>query len=182
MSRSQIKPTLVFLPGMMCDARLFAPQVAAFEGDYEIIIPELTGAADMPSLAHRVLQHVRNRPGDAGLFNLAGLSMGGIVAMEIVAQAPEQVRRLALLDTNHLADAPGRAPARDRQIAAVREGGLRAVIVGDMKPRYLAEASRRDQVLLDRLVGMAMALGPDVFVSQSQALGNRRDYTEILAA
>ena len=163
MAGLSLRPLLVLLPGLMRNARLFAHQVAAFGRDYEIIIPELTGAADMPGLAHQVLQQVRNRSCDAGPFDLAGLSMGGI-AMEIVARAPARVRRLALLDTNHLADAQGRAPVWDYQIAAVRKGGLCAVTVGDMKPRYLAEASRRDQGLLERLVEMAMALGPEVSV------------------
>lgn len=163
-------PTLL-LPGMMCDARLFAPQVAALPG---IVIPELTGADSMAGLADRVLAEAPPR------FALGGLSMGGIVAMEIIARAPERVVRLALMDTNPLAETHERQAARASQVAKVQAGGLRAVIRDEMKPNYLA-AGPRKAAILDLCMEMAMATGSEVFAMQSAALRDRPDYRKTLA-
>ena len=109
----------------------------------------------------------------AGPLNVAGLSMGGIVAMAMAGIAPERVVRLGLLDTNHHADAPERFAIRNRQIEEVRGGGLRRVIVEEMKPVYLAAGNRNNRALLDLLVDMAMDAGADAFVAQSLALRDR---------
>jgi pimeloyl-ACP methyl ester carboxylesterase len=161
---------------MMCDARLFAPQIARFERDMPIHVCDIGGHDTMPALAGAALAAV-----PFPRFALAGLSMGGICAMEMVRQASGRVERLALLDTNHLADAPERRPMRDRQIADVRDGRLRQVIVEEMKPHYLAAANRDDTALLDLLIRMAMDLGPDCFIRQSLALRDRPDYSSTLA-
>ena len=169
------RETLVLLPGMMCDARLFGPQVEAFGARYDIVIPELVQPT-IAGMAEAVLAGV-----SAGRFNLAGLSMGGIVAMAMAAIAPERIARLALLDTNHLADAPERFAIRNRQIADVEAGKLRAVIVDEMKPVYLASRNRDDQALLDLLIAMAMDCGAQAFIAQSQALRDRPDQTAALS-
>jgi pimeloyl-ACP methyl ester carboxylesterase len=169
------RETLVMLPGMMCDARLFAPQIDAFKDRYDIVVPSLCGLSSIEGLARRVLSEIA-----VPRFNLMGLSMGGIVAMQIVGLAPERVSRLALLDTNHLADAPDRFAIRNRQIAEVRGDHLRRVIADEMKPKYLAKANRQNTLILDTLIKMAMELGADCFIQQSIALRDRRDQSENL--
>ena len=114
-------------------------------------------------------------------FALAGLSMGGIVAMEAVARAPERVERLALLDTNHRAESERVAAARGPQIEAVRAGRLREVMRDELKPNYLAPGPARAEVL-DLVLDMAMGLGPEVFEAQSRALMARPDQTDTLRA
>jgi pimeloyl-ACP methyl ester carboxylesterase len=170
------RETLVMLPGMMCDARLFAPQIAAFASRYKILVPSLCSPNSIEGLARRILEEVT-----APRFNLLGLSMGGIVAITTAGLAPARVARLALLDTNHRADAAERYPIRNRQIGAVREGKLHKVIAEEMKPNYLAAANRSDKALLGTLIAMAMDLGPACFISQSVALRDRGDQSEILA-
>ncbi len=169
------KETLVMLPGMMCDERLFAPQISALQKGYHIIVPKLEGPNSIEGMARRVLDEI-----EAPRFNLMGLSMGGIVAMSIVGLCPERVSRLALLDTNHKADAAGRYSVRYRQIDDVKAGRLRQVIATEMKPIYLAKANRKNQALLDLLISMAIDLGDDVFIAQSIALRDRADHTEAL--
>ncbi len=168
------KETLLLLPGMMCDRRLFAPQIKALEDDFDIFVPDLT-ATSIEQMARDAL----NSTG-APQFNLAGLSMGGIVAMKICDLAPQRVQRLALLDTNHHADLPERFDIRNRQIADVRQGKLRDVIIEEMKLAYLARANQGNQALLDLLVDMAMDVGADAFVAQSIALRDRPDQTGTL--
>ncbi|MEL7298592.1 MAG: alpha/beta fold hydrolase, partial [Pseudomonadota bacterium] len=102
-------------------------------------------------------------------------SMGGIVAFEMWRQAPARISHLALLDTTPFADPPDRQAKRLSQIAKASAGGLRELAAESLKPMYLSEAHREDEALLDEILDMAMALGPDVFESQSLALRNRPD-------
>jgi pimeloyl-ACP methyl ester carboxylesterase len=162
---------------MLCDERLFAPQLAAFGESHRVIVGELTGRQTIKELAEDLLAQIPE-----GTFNLAGLSMGGIVAMEMAGIAPARILRLALLDTNHLSENAEKRKIRDRQIAQVRAGNLQQVIIEEMKPNYLAIANRQNRQLLDLLIDMALGLGEDVFVSQSLALRNRNDQSEHLSA
>ena len=159
---------LVLLPGLMCDARLFGPQIAALSSEHSITIGCLTSDETIEAMAERVLADAPGR------FALAGLSMGGIVAMEIVRRAPKRVNRLALMDTNPLAETPQIAASREPQIVAVRTGKLERVLVVERKPNYLAPGPNREEVLA-LVMDMARHLGPDVFVRQSRALQKRRD-------
>ncbi|MEO0504425.1 MAG: alpha/beta fold hydrolase [Pseudomonadota bacterium] len=164
---------LVLLPGMMCDARLWGPQIAALSGAMPLHMAPLVGQSSVPALAAQVLDTAPPR------FALAGLSMGGIVAMEIVAQAPQRVSRLALLDTNPLAEAAEMRARRAPQIAAALAGHLEDVMRDEMKPRYLAAGSAE---ILDLCLDMALSLGPRVFEQQSIALRDRPDQSEVLRA
>ena len=169
------KESLVMLPGMMCDQRLFAPQISVLEQNYEITIPTLDEPNSVEGMALRILNEIKTPT-----FNLLGLSMGGIVAMSMVGLAPQRVRRLALLDTNHKADSVERIAIRNRQISDVQAGKLRSVIKDEMKPIYLAKSHRKNQVLLNLLINMAMDMGDESFVTQSIALRDRADQTQTL--
>jgi pimeloyl-ACP methyl ester carboxylesterase len=164
---------LLLLPGMMCDARLFASQISEFSADYPVIVPALTGRSTFAELSKDILAHAPPR------FALAGLSMGGIIAMEIVRQAPERVSRLALMDTNPLAEPMTRTMERDAQIERVRNKGLSLVMRDEMLPNYLADGSKNED-LLNLCMEMAEALGADVFTEQSRALQQRRDQCDTL--
>ncbi|WP_420332669.1 alpha/beta fold hydrolase [Roseibium sp.] len=164
---------LVLLPGMMCDARLYGPQIAALSGRVPMHLAPITAYDTVQALARDVLENAPPK------FALAGLSMGGIVAMEIVRQAPDRVSRLALLDTNPRAELDEVRQAREPQIASVRAGGLHTVMRDELKPNYLANGPRRQDVL-DMCMIMAMDLGPDVFERQSRALQTRPDQQQTL--
>ncbi|MEO1638455.1 MAG: alpha/beta fold hydrolase [Pseudomonadota bacterium] len=164
---------LILLPGMMCDARLYGPQIAAFSGTRPILTMPMNDHETVQELAADILAHAPAR------FALAGLSMGGIVAMEVLAQAPDRITRLALLDTNPKAELPEVAARRGPQIAKVRAGHLRAVMRDEMKPNYLTDGLNMGAIL-DLCMAMAETLGPDVFVRQSRALQTRPDQQETL--
>lgn len=164
---------LVFLPGMMCDGRLFAPQIAAFSARLPVMVMTTSGETTMTGLAKRVLDVA------PPTFALAGLSMGGIIAMEIIRLAPERVSRLALLDTNHLADPPEKAAVRQAQVQKVLAGDLRGVMRDEMKPNYLADGPMKARVL-DLCMEMAETLGPEIFVQQTTAIRTRPDQSETL--
>ena len=164
---------LVLLPGMMCDGRLFGPQIAAFSGRIPIQIAPMGGHDNMADLAAGVLAHAPPR------FALAGLSMGGILGMEILRQAPDRVAGIALMDTNPLAETPVVAANREPQIVKARSGRLMEVMRDEMKPNYLAPGPQRTDVL-ELVMDMAEVLGPEVFIRQSRALQRRRDQQSVL--
>ena len=159
---------LVFLPGMMCDARLFGPQIAALSPEFSVMVCPVTRGERIEEIASALLDDLPSR------FALAGLSMGGIVAMEILRRAPGRVTRLALMDTNPLAETPQIAAAREPQIVKARAGRLLDVMRDEMKPHYLAPGPYRGEIL-KLVMDMADSLGPENFVRQSRALQRRRD-------
>jgi pimeloyl-ACP methyl ester carboxylesterase len=164
---------LVLLPGLMCDARLFSPQIAAFSGDRSIISACLSMHASVQDMALSVLRDAPQR------FALCGLSMGGIVAMEILAREPERVERVALLDTNPLAEADDIKARRVRQMMDARDGKLAAILRDELKPGYLTDTPLKDRIL-DLCMDMGIGLGPHVFLRQSRALMDRPDQTKTL--
>lgn len=166
---------LVFLPGMMCDARLYAPQIEALSQGREVITLPIHAYSTVEDLAADVLAQAPET------FSLAGLSMGGIVAMEVVRQAPGRVAGLALMDTNPKAEHPKIAAAREPQMARVRQGELSAVMRDEMKPNYLTDGPDRGRIL-DLCMDMAQDLGPEAFENQSLALMSRPDQQQTLSA
>jgi pimeloyl-ACP methyl ester carboxylesterase len=164
---------LVLIPGLMCDARMWGRVP-------DLIAPctlhhAVPGARDsMAALAADILIHAPPR------FALAGLSMGGILAMEMLHQAPDRIERLALMDTNPLAEAPEVKARRAPQIARALAGGLAGVMRDEMKPNYLARAD--DTETMDLCLAMALRLGPDRFRAHSLALRDRADRTDTLRA
>jgi pimeloyl-ACP methyl ester carboxylesterase len=164
---------LLLIPGMMCDARMWGGVEQGLGRPVHHVLP--TGSDSMASLAATVLATAPPR------FALAGLSLGGILAMEVLRQAPGRVERLALLDTNPRAEAAEVQARRAGQIARALSGGLAAVMRDEMKPNYLAPGPDRAGVL-DLCMEMALSLGPDVFASQSSALRDRPDQCATLAA
>ncbi len=166
---------LILLPGMMCDARLFGPQIAALSALGPVSVADLGGADSIEALARGLWADAPPR------VALAGLSMGGIVAMEMLRQAPDRIAGLALMDTNPLAETDEVKARRGPQIDKARAGRLAEVMRDEMKPNYLTEGPRRDEILA-LCMEMALDLGPDVFCRQSVALRDRPDQPETLAA
>lgn len=166
---------LILLPGMMCDARLFAHQSGPISALGPLLVADIGGADSVAALAAAIWADAPPR------VALAGLSMGGIVAMEMLRQAPARVAGLALMDTNPLAEADAVKARRAPQIAKVQAGQLDAVMRDEMKPNYLTEGPMCDEIL-ELCMDMALGLGPEVFCRQSVALRERPDQSETLAA
>lgn len=156
----------------MCDGRLFDAQKRALERKgLTCFDSALTADDTVEKLAARLLSDV---PED---FALVGLSMGGIVALELIRQAPERVTHLALLNTTHRADQSGER--RNAQLERVRRGELDLVLRDELKPIYMHPANRL-KARLDLLAHMAEELGEATFERQAKALMQRRAYTDLL--
>lgn len=164
---------LILLPGMMCDLRLFTPQINTLSDEREVSVLDITGSDTVEALAETVLAEA------PPTFALAGLSMGGIVAMEVARQAPDRVKGLALMDTNALAEADHIKAMREPQMDKARAGHLAHVMRDEMKPHYIADGPQHGDIL-DLCMEMALDLGPDVFIRQSKALQTRPDQSDTL--
>lgn len=163
-----MKDPLVLLPGMMCDARLFGPQIAELSAETAVMVAPITRGDRIEEIASGLLDQLPRR------FALAGLSMGGMVAMEILRRAPDRVTRIALMDTSPLAETPAAAAAREPQIVKARAGRMLEVMRDEMMPKYLAAGPYRGEVL-ELVMDMAEALGTETFIRQSKALQRRKD-------
>lgn len=164
---------LVLLPGIMCDARLFGPQIAELSAEIAVMVAPITQGERIEEIASGLLDLLPAR------FALVGLGMGGIVALEILRRAPDRVSRIAMISSTPLADTPGDAANREPQIVKVRSGRLDEVMRQEMKPNFLAPGPQRGDVL-ELVMDMADVLGPEVFIRQARAMQRRRDQQAVL--
>ena len=166
----------MLLPGSLCDARVFAPQIAALRDRCAITVADLTRDDTIKGMAQRVLAEA------PPLFALAGLSMGGIVAMAVAGLAPERVERLALFDTNHRAERPERRALRWSQIEAARRDGISAFFAREVFPLFLPPDCDPVTAAHVRTVtsAMAVACGVAALDRQWRALRDRPDQTDAL--
>ena len=156
------------VPGMMCDERIFSPQIEELSKNLEVTVADISSFLTIKELASEVLKKAPKK------FSLLGHSMGGIVAMEIYSQEPNRIEKLILMDTNPKAELDEVKLKREPQIRDVNEGKLLEVMRDEMKPNYLADIENQGNVL-NVCMDMALNLGPDVFINQSKALQTRAD-------
>lgn len=165
--------TLVLIPGLACTARLFDAQIAALSGSRNVVVADHTQDDSIPAIAARLLKDAPER------FALAGLSMGGYVAMEVMRQAPERVARLALLDTSARPDTP--EASRDReQLIVLAQAGRFEEIDAKLWPRLVHPDHRNDQDLRATVFGMLRETGAEAFGRQQRAIMNRADSRPLL--
>lgn len=167
------KTNLVLVPGLLCTAALWAPQVAGLADIAETSIADHTRHDSMAALARSILGAAPER------FALAGLSMGGYLAYEIVRQAPGRVTKLALLDTGSRADTPERSAGRRELIATAGREGVRKV-QQMLMPVLIHKPRLADKALVGAIEQMAGDTGVEAFRRQQTALMNRPDNRPLL--
>lgn len=160
------KPTLILLPGSLCDASMWRAQAEALE---DICVPqviELGGFDSISAMADHVLEHAKEHS-----FALAGFSLGGFVALEVVRRAPIRVNRLALLGTSARPDKAENAPRRLANIASFQEDA-------DPLLRAFAELTHGPATPDDVSAAVIASMrrhGPASYASHQQAMMTRPD-------
>src|SRR5580658_2644155 len=139
---------VVLIPGLTCTARLYAEQIPALWQFGAVTIADHRRDDSMAAIARRILAAAPPR------FALAGLSMGGYIAFEIMRQAPERVAKLALLDTGPRADTPEQTERR-RVLMAMAKEGRYAEIPELAFPLYVHGNRHGDEALKRIVRGMA---------------------------
>ena len=165
-------PHLLFLPGLLCDDRLWSAQREALEAVAPTSVADLTRDDSIAAMAARALAGAPER------FALIALSMGGYVAFEIMRQAPRRVARLALLDTSAAPDSPERAARRHAGMASLAHGRF-AGVTSRLMPQ-LVHASHVDGPVGETVREMAGRVGSAAFLRQQQAILGRPDSRPLL--
>lgn len=167
---------LLLVPGLSSDARIWAPTIEALERSVACSVGDTLDHRDrtLGDMARRILVDAPPK------FALAGVSMGGMVALEIVAQAPQRVTHLALFDTTARSDTTVQWVKRHLASRVVNTfGHFDRLAARNTSSLLHPSAPAR---LREELVEMTVEIGPKVFVRQNQALAARRDYRPSLTA
>lgn len=167
--------TIVFVPGLLCTGELYAPQIAALEASRRCLVADHRQQLSIGAIADDILASVPGR------FDVVGLSMGGYIAFEMAARAPERIRRLVLMDTSARPDRSDQTALRRELIALAEAEGL-GPVVDRLLPAFLAERRLGDRELVGIIRRMAADTGVEAFRRQQTAIMNRKDARPELAA
>jgi pimeloyl-ACP methyl ester carboxylesterase len=159
---------LFLLPGLLNDARLWQPQINGLAELAHASVADLTGADSIAALAGAALAQA-----PAGRFALAGLSMGGYVALEIMRQAPDRVMGLALLDTTARPDTP-QATENRHKLMQLAQTDFPAVL-DTLLPKLVHPSRVNDAAITDVINAMAYSVGVEAFLRQQRAIMGRID-------
>jgi pimeloyl-ACP methyl ester carboxylesterase len=172
-------PHLVLVPGLMCDEQVWAHQARDLASLATIEVIDHGVLDGLDTMAKAILERAPYR------FALAGHSMGGRVAFEVLREAPERVAGVALMDTNYLPRSPeegGNEEAANRYalLELAKTEGVRSMaakwVQGMVHPDRLSDAP-----LIEAIIVMMARKTPEIFEAQIRALLNRRDSTPILS-
>jgi pimeloyl-ACP methyl ester carboxylesterase len=168
----------LLLPGLLCDRDVWLEQIGALSGSVACVVPDYHDLDSIGAMAGQVLAEAPPR------FALAGHSMGGRVALEVVRRAPERVSRLALLDTGYLgrpAGEEGEREARGRRylVELGWERGMRAMGAEWLRG-MLHPARVDDRALIAAILAMIERHTPERHAAQIRALLDRPDASDVL--
>jgi pimeloyl-ACP methyl ester carboxylesterase len=169
---------VLLIPGLLCDATVWQPQSAALSDVASVQIAELIECDSLGAMAESIIRSAPER------FALAGHSMGGRIALEILRRVPHRVERLALLDTGYQPLPEGVAGEhegvlRQKMVALAREHGMRALgfawLQGMLHPRRLS-----DTALVNVIIDMIERRTAEYYAAQIRAMLNRPDAGPLL--
>lgn len=166
---------LVFIPGLLCTAELFAPQLAALWPYGPVTVASTLEGETIAQMATAILAQAPPQ------FALVGLSMGGMISLEIMRRAPARVLKLALLDTTAQPASPEQASFFDGLLTQARRGEATTVL-GDVLISVLHPVHQRDPALRAVNQRMGAAIGLASFARQVAAVLSRPDSRPSLAA
>lgn len=169
------KTPLILIPGTLCDDRLWGHQRRYLSDIAEVNICEVTKGDSISSLAHSILEKAPEE------FALAGLSLGGIISLEIMRLAPERVVKLALLDTNPNPPHPDQIATWERFINMANNGQFLDITTTYLLPILIHPDRKKDETLVSTIIDMARQIGKDGYINQLKAVMTRSDQRSILS-
>jgi pimeloyl-ACP methyl ester carboxylesterase len=169
---------LVLLPGLLCDEAVWQGQIDALRDVATCISMDWGRLDSINAMAELVLRLAPER------FSLAGHSMGGRVAFQVVRLAPQRVARLALFNTGADAKPPGEAGELEERkrralLQIAKEQGLRAMALAWLPP-MMRPGRMADAALVETIVSMIARKTPEIYEAQMLALLGRPDATPLL--
>jgi pimeloyl-ACP methyl ester carboxylesterase len=165
---------ILLVPGLVSSARIYAPVIPALWRFGPVTVANHIRDDNIGAMARRILAEAPPR------FALAGHSMGGYIAFEIMRQAGERVAKLALNNTQARPDTPEATARRRGMMARAMAGEFRAVL-DELFPGLVHPSRREDAALRQLVYDMGEDVGPEAFVRQQQAVISRPDSRPVLA-
>src|SRR5882757_3914467 len=166
---------IVLVPGMLCTPEIFASQITALWPYGPVTVASTLEGKTIAEMAAAILASTPPR------FALAGTSMGGYVALEIMRQAPERVPNLALLSTEARPDTPEQSAQRRTLLAQVDTGNFETLLALAL-PAIVHPVHQNDPVLREANVRMGLTVGIERWTRQVEAVMARTDYRPSLPA
>lgn len=169
---------LILIPGLMCDHSVWSPLLPFLNQEINTHIADHGDSDSLTDMAQRILNTTPL------LFDMAGHSMGGRVALEVYRLAPERVRRIALMNTGYLPLATGEAGEKERagrmQLLAIAQSQSVRAMATQWVRNMVTPARLQDEVLIKQITDMFERKTAAVFESQLHALLNRLDASDVL--
>ena len=163
-----IREPLVLVPPILCDARVFSPQIDGLSGEFPVMFAPTVHGERMEEIAGQILDWAPSK------FALAGMGMGGSVALEVMRRAPDRVTRIALISASIQEETPEMASAREPLIVAARSGRFDHVVASEISAEHLSPSPLRNAIL-DLVADMARSNGTEAYVKQARAMQRRKD-------
>ncbi|MGS2722199.1 alpha/beta fold hydrolase [Porticoccus sp. GXU_MW_L64] len=168
------KPSLILVPGILCDEWVWQHQVKALANVVDIAVADLRGHNCLSSMAEAILQQAPDQ------FALAGHSMGGRVALEMMRLAPQRITRLALLDTGVHSTTEAEYSKRSAQNQTARQQGMGTIV--DSWIAGMVHSDRvTDTALISGIRDMLLRMTPQDLANMNTAMLSRSDATPLLA-
>jgi pimeloyl-ACP methyl ester carboxylesterase len=165
---------ILLVPGLVSSPRIYAPVVPALWRFGPVTVANHIRDDNMGAIARRILAEAPPR------FALAGHSMGGYIAFEILRQAPDRVAKLALINTQARPDTSEATARRRGQMARAQAGEFHAIL-DELFAGFVHPSRRGDAALRQLVHDMGDDIGADAFVRQQTAVMGRPDSRPILA-
>ncbi|PAK40786.1 alpha/beta fold hydrolase [Peribacillus simplex] len=168
------KVPLILLPGTLCDERLW--EMVNLSDLADVKVCDVSKADTIEGIAKSVLEEAPDK------FALAGLSLGGIISLEIMRIAPERVMKLALLDTNPNPPSLEQIEGWERFVEMANNGQFLDITLHHLLPVLIHPDRRNDEALVSKIIDMAEKVGKEGYINQLKAVMTRSDQRPILAA
>lgn len=166
---------ILLVPGLNCSPRLFAAQVPALWQLGSVTVADHRRGKTMAEIANHILASAPTR------FRLAGLSMGGYLALEIMRQQPARIAKLALIDTSARPEVPAQTERREKLIALAEAGWFPGEVNDVLWPLMVDPSRQSDAALRAEMDRMGEDVGAEAFVRQQRAIMGRADSRPLLA-
>lgn len=168
-----MKQTLLLLSGLLCDEGFWTDIPRRLSAAADVCVVSFRGFASIPDMARHVLELAPQR------FALAGHSMGGRVALEVVRAQPERVTGLALLNTAVHAVRDGEPQSRGHLLRIAREHGMSA-LAAEWLPPMLGGDAARAAYAMTLMTAMIQRWSADDYAAQLSAMLNRPEAMSVL--
>lgn len=165
---------LIMIPGTLCDDSLFKYQKKDLAAIADCYVASNCSSTSLKEVAKDILNTY------SGDLSIMGLSYGGIIAFELLRQAPNRIKKLILLNTNYKKPSEETKINQQRFVGMAYLGEFKEITTTILIDAMLHPKNAQKQELRDTILDMAINVGIDSFFNQVKAQLGRPDSTKDL--